>query len=285
MSDVERFSQMSGAMVQGSDTFTGKPSGDWVRASDYDALGEYARLLAELLGRFYEFQFNSVGCCEWCDGTDWEHARDCVYPEVKAALAKNPSTDGTGSRQGTDSSGGKPPYPAASGATLSDSSGAPEPSTFVVRHYVSDKYPTIKGPRMEFQVFGTRDDADDVAECLTDLLRPAVFSAPDNGPVLGPNDPLPCVVKCLADEGDGGIAFGKGVKLSALLDYLARRVTYNNLPPSRAWRCDDCGAQELNAALEPFLCPHCHGVNVRKPTLAEVVGAEYVTDSRSEEAK
>jgi hypothetical protein len=41
-------------------------------------------------------------------------------------------------------------------------------------------------------------------------------------------------VKCCAEEGDGGIAFGKGVATTLLLDYLVRRVEYNKEAPPTA---------------------------------------------------
>lgn len=52
-------------------------------------------------------------------------------------------------------------------------------------------------------------------------------------PRVGPAYPekLPCAVKCEADEGDGGIRFGKGVNTDTMLAYLARRVEYNKEPP------------------------------------------------------
>jgi hypothetical protein len=56
---------------------------DWLRQCRADR-----ERLAELLSRFAEFERDSVGYCEWCgSGREQEHAKDCIYPEVKAALA------------------------------------------------------------------------------------------------------------------------------------------------------------------------------------------------------
>lgn len=92
-------------------------------------LREYAGELARIAQEFMD----AFGPAEW--GTP-EHGAEIMHPICKkayngfrAALSKNTSTDAPESRQGTDSSEPKNSYPAASGATLSDSSGASGAST------------------------------------------------------------------------------------------------------------------------------------------------------------
>src|SRR6185437_5056056 len=56
------------------------------------SIAAYAERLAALLERFAEFERDSAGYCEWCGSVhDQEHSRDCIYLEVRAALAKNPA--------------------------------------------------------------------------------------------------------------------------------------------------------------------------------------------------
>ena len=73
------------------------------------------------------------------------------------------------------------------------------------------------------------------------LLRAAIVgsdvsrsnSAELPGPELGRHDALPCDVIIDNGEAKGQFRFNRGVKLGTLLDYLARRVTYNTIEESR----------------------------------------------------
>jgi hypothetical protein len=95
---------------------------------EYDRVASYAELLAGLLGRFAEFERDSMGYCEWCgSGRGQDHASSCLYVEVRAALASNecPSSPiGRGKGLKTPHSAGSTP---ASG-TNNEGSGNESPS-------------------------------------------------------------------------------------------------------------------------------------------------------------
>jgi len=56
----------------------------------------YAGRIADALSRFCEFERDADGYCDWCGTTlPAAHLSDCLYPEARAALAKNPNPSGS----------------------------------------------------------------------------------------------------------------------------------------------------------------------------------------------
>lgn len=119
-------------------------------------------------------------------------------------------------------------------------------------------------PAIDFK----RDSVDDIERKLYERQVAAMAKGDARvvahpGPELGRHDALPCDVKCMGSNGTSG-TFHKGVKLGTLLDYFARRITYNNEAPVPARGDDtrvamaahsDSAMAGSTPAASPMICP------------------------------